>query len=438
MSANGKTDGTAGRVAYVNARLLDPASGLDAPGDLLTDGARVADLGPGLFADGPPEGATVVDCAGLCLAPGLIDMRVQLREPGQEHKETIESASLAAAAGGVTAMVALPNTDPVADDVAGIEYVARRAREVKLVKVYSYGSVTRNLEGREITEIGLLSDYGALGFTDGTKAVADAQVMRRALSYAKAFGQVIVQHPEEPALASGVMNAGEFATRLGLAGVPAAAELIMLERDLRLVELTGGRYHAAHISTAESVAVMRRAKDKGLPVTCDTAPHYFVLNETAVGDYRSFAKVSPPLRSETDRAAIAAAVADGTIDAVASDHSPHDQDSKRLPFAIADFGIVGLESLFPLTLLLFHKEQMSLLEALSRLTVRPADLLGLETGRLAKGAPADLIVFDPDKPRRLDPDRFRSKSKNSPFENLPVQGEIQRTVVDGRTIHVSD
>lgn len=435
MSNNGSANGTGARVAYVNARLLDPASGLDAPGALLTEGNRIADLGPNLFAEGTPEGAAVVDCEGLCLGPGLIDMRVQLREPGEEHKETIESASRAAAAGGVTAMVALPNTDPVVDDVAGIEFVARRAREVKLVKVYSYGSVTRRLEGREITEIGLLSDYGALGFTDGTKAVADAQVMRRALAYAKAFDQLILQHPEEPTLAGGVMNAGELATRLGLAGVPTAAEVIMLERDLRLVELTGSRYHAAHLSTAESVAVMRRAKDKGLPVTCDTAPHYFTLNETAVGDYRSFAKVSPPLRSEDDRAAIADAVADGTIDAVASDHSPHDQDSKRLPFAIADFGIVGLESLFPLTLQLYHKELMSLLDVLSRLTIQPANLLGLESGRLAKGAPADLIVFAPDKPRRLDPDRFLSKSKNSPFENHPVQGEVQRTVVDGRTIY---
>ncbi|MGF1607776.1 MAG: dihydroorotase, partial [Kiloniellales bacterium] len=354
--------------------------------------------------------------------------------PGEEHKETIASASLAAAAGGVTSMAALPNTEPVVDDVAGVEFVARRAREVKLVKVYTYGAVTRGLAGKEITEIGLLTDFGAVGFTDGVRAVADAQVMGRALAYARTFGQLIVQHPEEPALADGVMNAGELATRLGLAGSPAAAEVIMLERDLRLVELTGGSYHAAHLSTAESVEVIRRAKSRGLPVTCDTAPHYFILNENAVGDYRTFAKVSPPLRREEDRQAIAEAVADGTIDAIASDHSPHDQDSKRLPFAMADYGIVGLESLLPLSLELAHKGKASLLEILRRLTVTPATILGLEAGRLRKGGPADFFLFDPDKPRRLDPDRFRSKSKNSPFENHPVQGELLRTIVDGRTI----
>ena len=423
-----------GRVAYLNARLLDPESGLDATGALLTEGTRIADFGPQLFAEGLPDGIETVDCGGRCLAPGLVDMRVQLREPGEEHKETIESASQAAAAGGVTSMVALPNTEPIVDDVAGVEYIARRAREVKLVKVYTYGSVTRRLEGKEIIEIGLLTEFGALGFTDGTKAVASASVMSRALSYAKTFERPIIQHPEEPSLASGVMNAGELATRLGLTGIPDIAEVMMLERDLRLVEMTGGRYHAAHLSCAKSVEAIRAAKARGLPVTCETAPHYFTLNETAVGDYRTFAKVSPPLRSEADRAAIAEAVADGTIDVIASDHSPHDADSKRLPFAMADFGVVGLESLLPLTLELAHKGAVGLLDALARVTCAPARVLGLEAGRLARGAPADLILFDPDKPRMLDPDAFRSKSKNSPFEGHPVQGEALRTVVDGRTI----
>ncbi len=422
------------RTAYINARLLDPESGLDSPGALLTEHGRITDLGPGLFADGVPDGLTAVDCAGHCLAPGLIDMRVQLREPGGEHKETITSASLAAAEGGITSMAALPNTDPVVDDVAGVEFVARRAREVKLTKVYTYGAVTRGLKGREITEIGLLAEFGALGFTDGLKAVADSQVMRRALCYAGAFDQVIVQHPEDPALAEGVMNEGEIATRLGLEGIPAAAETIMIERDLRLVELTDGRYHAAHLSTGAAVDAIRGAKARGLKVTCDTAPHYFTLNESAVGDYRTFAKVSPPLRSEGDRAAIAEAVADGTIDAVASDHSPHDQESKRLPFAIAEPGIAGLETLLPLTLELYHKGQMGLLDALARLTVRPADILHLNAGRLKKGAPADLVLFDLERPWRVDPDGFRSKSKNSPFEDHPVQGKVLMTVVDGRAI----
>ena len=425
-------------VAYVNARLLDPESGLDGRGALVTEGARIAGLGPELFADGVPEGLKVIDCEGHCLAPGLVDMRVQLREPGEEHKETIETASRAAAAGGVTTLVALPNTDPVVDDVAGVEFVARRAREVKLVKVFTYGSVTRGAEGKELTELGLLSEYGAVAFTDGLKAVADANVMRRALSYARTFDLVIAQHPEEPALARGVMNEGELSTRLGLPGSPAAAEVMMVERDLRLVELTGGRYHVANVSTAAAIERIADAKARGLRVTCDTAPHYFTLNEIAVGDYRTFAKVSPPLRSESDRCAVAAAVADGTIDCIASDHSPHDQDSKRLPFELADFGIVGLETLLPLALELVHKGEIALLDLLACLTCRPAEICGLTAGRLAEGAAADLVLFDLERPGRLDPDGFLSKSKNSPFEDHPVQGRVLRTVVDGRTIYQAD
>ncbi len=424
--------------AYVNARLLDPASGLDVTGGLLVEGGRIADLGPRLFAEGVPEGARRVDCTGHCLAPGLIDMRVQLREPGEEHKETIATAGQAAVVGGVTSVVALPNTEPVIDDVAGVEFVARRAREAKLVKVYTYAAATRRLEGKEITEIGLLAEFGARGFTDGLKAIANAQVMRRALSYARAFDQIIVQHPEEPALAGGVMNEGEIATRLGLEGVPAAAETIMVERDLRLVELTGGRYHAAHVSTAAAVEAIRRAKARGLAVTCDTAPHYFTLNETAVGDYRTFAKVSPPLRSEEDRQAIAEAVADGTIDAIASDHSPHDQEGKRLPFAIAEAGIAGLETLLPLSLALYHKGGIGLLDLLARLSARPAAILGLPGGRLSKGAPADMVLFDPEHPWLIDPDRFRSKSKNSPFDKHPVQGKVLATIVDGRPLYEAE
>ncbi len=427
------------RVAYANARLLDPATGLDAIGDLLTEGERIAAVGPSLFGDGVPADAEVVDCSGLCLAPGLVDMRVQLREPGMEHKETLKTSGEAAVAGGVTAMVCLPNTQPVIDDVATVEFVARRARQIGLAKVYPYAAVTKGLEGAELAEIGMLAEAGALAFTDGVRAIANAQVMRRAMSYAATFDLLIVQHPEEPSLAaSGVMNSGEMATRLGLSGIPAAAEVIMLERDLRLAELTGARYHAAHVSTAESVAVIRRAKDKGLPVTCDTAPPYFALNELAVGDYRTFAKLSPPLRSEADRAAIAAALAEGVIDAIASDHAPQDQDSKRLPFAQSAAGGVGLETLLPVSLELHHNGRMGLLEVLRRLTCAPAALLGLETGRLAAGLPADLVLFDPDRAWKVDADRFHSKSKNSPFDGRPVQGVVARTVIDGRTVFVRD
>ncbi|MGH6618204.1 MAG: dihydroorotase [Alphaproteobacteria bacterium] len=423
------------RTAYLNARLLDPASGLDAPGALLVQDGRIADLGPGLFKDGAPSVGQVVDCKGLCLAPGLVDMRVQLREPGEEHKETIHTAGEAAAAGGVTTMVSLPNTHPVIDDVSVVEFIARRAQEARRVNVRCYGSVTRGLRGEELTEMGLLAEAGAVGFTDGTRAVGSSLVMRRALSYAKGFGLMIIQHPEDPALAGdGAMNEGEIATRLGLSAIPADAEVIMIERDLRLVALTGGRYHAAHVSTGAAIEAIRKAKDLGLNVTCDTAPHYFALNETAVGDYRTFAKVSPPLRSEDDRRAVVEGLANGTIDAIASDHAPHDQDSKRLPFEQAAFGAVGLETLLPLTLELVHNKHVSLLDALGRLSTGPAKLLGLPGGTLKRGAPADLILFDPEKPWLIEEKKLRSKSKNSPYDTRPVQGQVARTVVGGRTV----
>ncbi len=426
---------TPGRVAYVNARLLDPASALDAKGGLITDGEAIADFGAHIGQGTIPEGATIVDCRGQCLAPGLVDMRVQVREPGEEHKETIGTASRSAAAGGVTAMVCLPNTNPVIDDVAVVEFIARRAREVKLVKIFAYGSVTKGLKGDDLTEMGLLGAAGAVGFTDGVKAVANARVMRRALTYSRAFGSLIIQHPEEPRLAEGgAMNEGELAMRLGLSGIPAIAEAMMIERDLRLVEVTGGRYHAAHVSTALALEQIRRAKDAGLPVTCDTAPPYFALDETAVGDYRTFAKLSPPLRADSDRRAVVAALKDGTIDAIASDHAPHDQDSKRLPFTQAEFGIVGLETLLPLSLKLHHDGHLPLLSVLGALTCKPADLLGLPLGRLVSGAPADFVIFDLDRPWRVEVERFKSKSKNSPFDLHPVQGRAMRTVVDGRTV----
>jgi dihydroorotase len=426
---------TPGLVAYVNARLLDPASGLDAVGGVLTKGESIAGFGPTLFQDGVPEGAEVVDCGGLCLSPGLVDMRMQLREPGEEHKETIRSAGEAAVAGGVTAMVCLPNTHPVIDEVATVEFVARRARKIGLAKVYPYAAATKGCEGSELSEMGMLAEAGALAFTDGVKAIRNAQVMRRALSYAATFGLLIVQHPEEPSMAEGgAMNEGETATRMGLSGIPAAAEAIMLERDMRLVELTGGRYHAAHVSTAAGVEIIRKARARGLKVTCDTAPPYFALNELAVGDYRTFAKLSPPLRTEADRQAIVAALAEGVIDAVASDHSPQDQDSKRQPFAQAEFGGIGLETLLAVTLELYHNGHMGLLDALKLVTCAPADVLGLAAGRLRVGAAADLVLFDPQRGWQVVADRSRSKSKNSPFDGRPVQGMVMRTIVDGRSV----
>ena len=421
------------RLLIRHARLLDPASGLDTAGDLLVEGERIAGIGGDLSA--ATRDAEMVMAEGLCLAPGLVDMRVQLREPGAEHLESIESGGRAAAAGGVTTMVALPNTDPPVDDVSVVEFLARRAREVKLAKVHTYAAATKGLKGHELTEMGLLAANGALGFTDGVKAVADALVMRRVLAYARSFDLLVLQHPEEPSLArAGEVNEGEIATRLGLAGITPMAELIMVERDLRLVEITGARYHAAHVSTASAIAAIRQAKAKGLPVTCDTAPPYFVLNETAIGDYRTFAKLSPPLRSEWDRRAVIEGLRDGTIDAIASDHAPWDQDSKRLPFSSAAYGIVGLETLLALSLELYHNRHLGLLDLVRLMTLNPAQILRLPVGRLAVGAPADLVIFDLDQPWQICPDDFLSKSKNAPFDDRPVRGRVRLTIVDGRII----
>lgn len=422
-------------MAIVNVRLIDPAAGTEARGAVLIEDGVIRDLGPQLFAGGVPAGIKTVDGQGHCLAPGLVDLRVRSGEPGEEHRETLDSAAQAAAAGGVTSMVLLPDTDPVIDDAALVEFIQRRARQVKSANIYAYGAITRGLDGKELAEFGMLAEAGAIGFTDAAWPVADAQVMRRALSYARTFDAVIVQQPSEPSLSTGAMNEGEIATRLGIPGIPPAAEIIMLERDLRLVELTGGRYHAALVSTAESVAAIRAAKKRGLRVTCDTAPPYFALNETAVGDYRTFAKLMPPLRSEADRRAVIEGLKDGTIDAIASDHHPQDQDSKRQPFVMANFGIVGLETLLPLSLELVHNGHLTLPALFKRLTAAPARLFKLPGGRLEKGAPADLVLFDPDAPRRIEVDRFRSKSKNSPFDGRPVQGRVLATLVAGRILH---
>ncbi len=420
------------RVAYINARLLDPASGLDCYGALLSEGETVIDFGPDVVA---PEDAEIIDCKGLCLIPGLVDIRVQLREPGDEHKGTLESDGRSATAGGVTSMVCLPNTKPVIDDMSVLEFVARRARKLGLAKVYPYGAVTKGLEGEELAEIGLLSESGALAFTDGIKAVSDARIMRRALSYASNFGHMIIQHPEDPSLSKGgVMNSGETATRLGLSGIPREAEIIMVERDIRLAEMTGGRLHFAHISTGEAINVIRKAKARGVNITCDTAPPYFALNETAVGEYRTFAKLSPPLRDDEDRLAVIEGLKDGTIDAIASDHAPQDEKSKRLPFAQAAFGGVGLETLLAITLELYHNDYLDLLSTLRLITCAPAELLGLKAGRLKKGAAADLTLIDPDRGWKIDGRNLLSISRNSPFDGHPVQGMVFRTVVDGRTV----
>jgi dihydroorotase len=418
---------------FTAVRLLDPATGLDAPGELLVQQGRIAAFGPQLDR---PEGVEIVAGEGACLCPGLVDMRVHFGEPGTEHKERLASGIRAAAAGGVTSVAVLPNTHPPIDDPAMLEFVARRARQLKSVKVYPYAALTKGLEGKELAELALLKEAGAVAFTDAERALADARVMQRALAYASALDLLVVQHPEEPSLAAGgIVNEGAIAVRLGLRGIPAIAEVMMVERDLHLVRATGARYHVAHISTRAAIDAVRRAKAEGLRVTCETTPHHLALNELEVEGYRTFAKVSPPLRAEADREAVVEGLVDGTIDVIASDHCPQDQDSKRLPMAQAEFGVIGVETMLPVSLRLVHEGQMSLLDLLRKLTVTPADLLGLEAGRMAVGAAADLTLFDPERPWKITEAGLSSLAKNTAFEGRLVQGRVLLTMVDGRVVH---
>ena len=415
-----------------HARLLDPASGLDAPGALLIRDGLIADCGAGLTG---PEGATVVDAGGACLAPGLIDLRANLGEPGAEHRETIASAAQAAAAGGITTICVLPDTDPALDDPALISFITRRGEATGSVALLPYGAATSGCAGKELAEYGLLRAAGAIAFTDGVRALASARTMRLALSYARAFGAFIVQHPEEPSLASGgAATEGELATRLGLPGITPAAEAIMVARDIALARITGGHVHFAHISTGAALDLIRAAKAEGLAVTCDTAPPYFDLNETAIGDYRSYAKLSPPLRTEADRQAVVAALADGTIDAIASDHQPRDADDKRLPFAQAEAGGAGLATLLGVTLARVHAGDVPMLTALGLLTARPATLLDLPQGRLAKGAPADLVLFHPDRGWKVEAGKLPGKAQNSPFDGRALEGRVLGTWKAGRRV----
>jgi dihydroorotase len=417
---------------FTNARLIDPASGREERGGLLVREGAIADLGPQLKDAADAE---VIDCQGQVLAPGLIDMRAFIGEPGGAYRETLKSAGEAAAAGGVTTIVSMPDTSPVLDDPAIVDFIIRRARDTSIVNIRPAAALTKGLNGEEMAEIGRLKEAGAIAFTDGARSVTNAQVMRRALTYARDFDALIIHHVEDPDLvAEGVMNEGEFAARLGLPGIPREAETVMLERDIRLVRLTGGRYHAALISTADSADIMRSAKARGLATTCGVSINHLALNENDIGDYRTFMKVSPPLRHEDDRQAMIEALADGTIDVIVSDHNPQDVETKRLPFAEAANGAVGLETLLSAALRLVHADRVSLPKILRALSTRPAEILGLPGGRLQRGAPADLIVFDPDTPYVLDKRQLRSLSKNSPFDEARLEGQVTLTMIAGRIV----
>ncbi len=415
-----------------NIHLLDSATGLDCVGSLLVRNGRILDHGAAL---GRPDDVEIIDGDGAVLCPGLVDMRVALGEPGFEYRETIASAADAAAAGGITTLAALPDSEPAIDDPALVFLLRSRGEATGSLAILPYAAITRGCRGEEMAELGLLREAGAVAFTDGKRAIGNTRLMRRVLSYSRAFGGRVVQHPEDPSLAEGgAATEGELATRLGLPGIPLVAEAILVARDIRLARLTGGALHFAHVSTAESVELIRRAKTEGLDVSCDTAPPYFDLNETAIGDYRTYAKLSPPLRPEADRQAIAAALLDGTIDAVASDHQPRDADDKRLPFAQASAGGAGLATLLGITLAQTHGGRLSLKQAIALLTSRPARLLGSGAGTLARGAPADLCLFHPERAWQVQAGKLPGKAQNTPFDGRALEGRVLGTWKAGRRV----
>lgn len=418
-----------------NARVIDPARDLDAPGSVIIADGTILAAGPEAANQGAPYGAEIIDCAGAIAAPGLIDMCVSVGEPGAEHRETLASASDAAAAGGVTTICTMPECDPVIDDPALVDFILRRARDTASINVHPMAALTKGLEGQEMTEIGLLQEAGAIAFSNGHKSVRNAQTMRRMLTYARDFDALVVHHTEDPDLAGGSMNAGLNASWKGLSGIPREAEVIMIERDLRLVGMAKGKYHANLISTSDSAQAIRIGKDRGLNVTAGVSINHLTQNENDIGPYRTFFKMSPPLRNEDDRQAMIAALADGTIDIIVSNHDPQDVETKRHPWAEAEDGAIGLETLLAAALRLYHSGDIELLPLLASMTSRPADRLGLETGRLTTGAPADVVVFDPDRPWVLEKSAIRSRSKNSPFEDARFSGRVLHTIVAGRPVY---
>jgi dihydroorotase len=419
---------------FQNARIIDPSRGMDERGSVLVKDGVIAGAGASAMNQGAPDGAKVIDCQGNLIVPGLIDARVFIGEPGNEYRETIESAGHAAAAGGVTSMVMMPDTDPVIDSVALVEFAKRTARETSSVRVYPAAAITKGLEGNEMTEFGLLAQAGAVAFTEGRNTISNSLVMRRAMTYARDFESLIACETNDKHLGSGVMNEGLLASWLGLPGIPREAEIIPLERDLRLAALTGCAYHAAKISTGLGADCIARAKNDGAKVSAGIAIHNLALNEVDIGEYRTYYRLSPPLRSEDDREAMIDALREGVIDIIVSSHDPQDADTKRLPFSDAAIGAIGLETLLGAVLRLHHSGDVPLMRLIEAITSAPAKLFGLPGGTLKPGKPADLALVDIDQPWVVKEDHIKSRSKNTCFENARLQGKVLQTMVAGRIV----
>jgi len=419
-----------------NVRIVDPSRNLDETGTIIVEDGVIVASGKDADSLAVPTGATVRDCGGLIAVPGLVDARVHVGEPGSEYRETIASASRAAAAGGITSFIMMPDTDPVIDDIALVEFVKKTARDKAVVNVYPAAALTKGLAGTEMTEIGLLKEAGAVVFTDGHSSIHDAQVLRRVMTYSRAFDAVVASVPRDEHLgAGGVMHEGLFASWLGLSGIPREAELIPLERDLRIAALTRSRYHAAMISVPESAEAIRVARGRGAKVTCGISINNLSLNENDIGEYRTFFKLYPPLRPEDDRMAMIEALADGTIDIIVSSHDPQDVDTKRLPFAEAADGAIGLETMLAAALRLYHSGQVSLMRLIDALSTRPAQIFGLDAGTLKPGAKADIALIDLDEPWLVAKDMLLSRSKNTPFEDARFSGRAVATYVAGALVY---
>ena len=417
-----------------NAHLIDPENGTVDQGNLLIKEGVIAARGAVVSA--PGKETRIIDCAGKYLAPGIIDIGVKVCEPGERHKESFKSAGLAAAAGGITTIVTRPDTVPAIDTPETLEFIRRRAMDASIVNVLPMAALTKGREGREMTEIGFLQDAGAVGFTDCDRVVRDVKVLTRALSYARSLGAWVMGHPQDPYLSEGAaVTSGKFATLRGLPGVSPLAERMGVDRDISLIEMTGASYHFDQITTARAVPALARAKSNGLNITAGTSIHHLTLNEFDVAEYRTFFKLKPPLRSEDDRLAIIDALKDGTIDIISSMHTPQDEESKRLPFEEAASGAVGLETLLPAALRLYHGGLLDLPSLFRAMSLNPAKRLGLPAGRLEVGAPADLVLFDPDAPFVLNRFGLLSKSKNTPFDEARMQGKVLRTFVNGNEIY---
>jgi dihydroorotase len=427
---------TARPLAFVNARLVDPASGYDGPGALLTEYGKIADVTHELGFEGLSPEIRQIDCGGAMLAPGLIDLRVKTGEPGAEPKETLKSAARAAAAGGVTSIVVQPDTHPVVDDPSVVDFILRRARDIELVHVYPAGAATKDLAGQQMAEIGLMHEAGCVYVTDVDRPIVDSKVMRRLLAYAGGLDVLVAHRPADPWLTAGAAaTESEFAGRMGLPSAPAAAEQIMLERDAALVALTGARLLVDQVSAACALESLARAKAKGLPMLATASINHLTFNELDIGDYRTFWKLEPPLRAEHDRQALIDAVVSGLVDIVVSAHAPAPAEDKRLPFEEAAPGSIGLETLLPALLCLWHEGRAPLLRLIETVTLAPAKAIGLAAGRLAAGAPADLVLCDLAAPRLIDAAKLTSKSKNSAFDGRRLQGEVLMTLVDGRVVY---